>query len=127
MRAYVDSDVLIWHLRGEPAALRFLRKLAARRECELWIGAMQRAEVVFHMRPDEEEGTELFLAQFKTAVVDQAIVDAAARLYRKWNRSHGVDVHDAFLAAAAMKTGGTIYTLNVRHYPMPGIAVEKAW
>jgi hypothetical protein len=31
---------------------------------DLWIGAMQRAEVVFSMHPEEESDTLLFLSQF---------------------------------------------------------------
>ena len=127
MRAYIDSDVLIWHLRGERKALNFLRKLRDSGDYELWTGALQRAEVVFFMRPEEEEGTELFLAQFKTAPVDQAIVDAAGALYRRWHPSHGIDVHDALLAATAMQTGGQIFCLNRKHYPMSEVSVKKAW
>jgi predicted nucleic acid-binding protein len=127
MRAYVDSDVLIWHLRGQAKALTFLRDLRDRADCEIWTGAMQRAEVVFFMRPQEEEGTLLFLSQFKTAPVDQAIVDKAGRLYRQWAPSHGTDINDALLAATAMTTGGRIFCLNRKHYPMPEVVVEKAW
>ena len=53
MRAYIDSDILIWHLRGERNALDFLKKLRDVDQHELWIGAMQRAEVVFFMRKGE--------------------------------------------------------------------------
>ena len=127
MRAYVDSDVLIWHLRGERKALRFLQRLRDSEENELWMGAMQRAEIVFFMKPEEETATLLFLSQFKTASVDQRIVDAAARLYRRWQPSHGLDVNDAILAATIMQTGGQIFCLNTKHYPMPGLLVKKAW
>lgn len=127
MRAYVDSDVLIWHLRGDPKALAFLTSLRDKDEFELWTGALQRAEVVFFMRPQEEEATELFLSHFRTEVVDQSIVDSAGRLYRRWHPSHGIDPNDAFLAATAMKTGGKVFTLNTKHYPMPNLLVEKAW
>ena len=127
MRAYIDSDVLIWHLRGERKALGFLRRLRDGGEYELWTGAMQRAEVVFFMRPEEEEATELFLSQLKTAPVDQTIVDAAGALFRKWHPSHGIDVHDAILAATAMQTGGRVFSLNARHYPMPEVPVKRAW
>jgi len=127
MRAYIDSDVLIWHLRGEAKALAFLRKLRDKDQFELWTGAVQRAEVVFFMRPNEEEKTELFLSQFKTAAVDHKIVDVAGKLYRKWNPSHGIDVNDAILAATAMQTGGKIYCLNTKHYPMPEVLVKRAW
>ena len=92
MRAYIDSDVLIWHLRGKRRAVSFLRDLRNSGEYELWTGALQRAEVVFFMRPGEEEATGLFLSQFKTAPADQAIVDTAGALYRKWHPSHGIDV-----------------------------------
>jgi predicted nucleic acid-binding protein len=127
VRAYIDADVLIWHLRGDSRALEFLCGLRDRGEYELWTGAMQRAEVVFFMRPDEETATTAFLSQFKTAAVGSDTVDRAGALYRKWNPSHGVDVHDALLAATAMNTGGKIYCLNTRHYPMPDILVERAW
>jgi len=53
MRAFIDSDILIWHLRGELKALKFLKKIRAKSEYELWIGAMQRAEVVFFMRLED--------------------------------------------------------------------------
>jgi len=127
LRAYIDTDVLIWHLRGERRALAFLRKLRDQGGHELWIGAMQRAEVVFFMRVAEEEATELFLAQFKTAPVDQGTVDAAGELYRRWHPGHGIDVNDALLAATAMRTSGVVYCLNRKHYPMPGIVVHRAW
>ena len=127
MRAYFDSDVLIWHLRGERKALNFLKKIRDESEYELWIGAMQRAEIVFFMRPDEIESTMLFLSQFKTASLDQSIVDKASELYRQWNPTHGIDINDALLAATTLQTGGMICCLNVKHYPMPKIHVQRAW
>jgi len=127
MRAYIDSDVLIWHLRGEHKALNFLRRLRDGGEYELWTGSLQRAEVVFFMRPGEVEATELFLSQFKTAPVDQSIVDSAGVLYRRWHPGHGIDVNDAILAATAILTGGRIFCLNTKHYPMPDVLVKKAW
>jgi len=69
----------------------------------------------------------LFLSQFETAPVDQEVVDAGGTLYRTWNPSYGIDVDDAILAATAMQTGGKIYTLNKKHYPMPDILVDQAW
>jgi predicted nucleic acid-binding protein len=127
MRAYIDADILIWHLRGKRKALNFLRRLRDGDEYELWIGVMQRAEVVFFMRPEEEESTMLFLSQFKTEPVDQGRIDEAALLYRKWHPSHGIDINDAILAATAMQTGGRIFCLNRKHYPMPEVLVTKAW
>jgi len=127
MRAYIDSDILIWHLRGERKALDFLKRLRNEKAYELWTGAMQRAEVVFFMRPGEEDSTLLLLSQFATAPVDQNVIDNAATLYRRWHPSHGLDINDAILAATASQTGGQIFCLNKKHYPMPDLLITKAW
>lgn len=127
MKAFVDADVLIWHLRGERKACSFLRRLLDDPSVELWTGAMQRAEILFFMRPAEEEKTLLLLSQFKTAPADQAVIDEAGRLYRRWNPSHGMDANDAILAATVLLNGGVLYTINKRHYPMSDVAVQKAW
>jgi predicted nucleic acid-binding protein len=127
MKAYVDSDVLIWHLRGERKALNLIKRLRDKDQFDLWTGAMQRAEVVFFMRPIEESATLLFLSQFKTAPVDQQIIDKAGEFYRTWNARSGTEVNDAILAATVVLTGGKIYTLNSKHYPMPEVSVQRAW
>ena len=57
MKAFIDSDVLIWHLRGERKALNLIKKLRDQEQFELWTGVMQRAEVIFFMRANEDENT----------------------------------------------------------------------
>lgn len=127
MRIYVDADVLIWHLRGEGRAAVALRRLKREAGNLLCLGAMQRAEIVFFMRPEEEVATLRLLGEFETVSVDRDIVDLAGRLYRKWHPSHGLDPNDAILAATAMRTGGKIVTVNTRHYPMPDVLVDRPW
>ncbi|MGH7803278.1 MAG: PIN domain-containing protein, partial [Candidatus Binatia bacterium] len=94
---------------------------------ELWIGAIQRAEIVFFMKTEEETATMSLLSQFRTAPLTQQIVDAAGAFYRRWHPSHGSDVNDCLLAATMAANGGRIVTRNVKHYPMPDVNVEKAW
>jgi len=127
LKVFIDSDVLIWHLRGERKAFNLLRRLRDKEKSELWTGAMQRAEVVFFMRPAEQKATLLFLSQFQTAPVDQHLIDKAGELYRRWNSRHGTDINDAILAATAIQANREICTLNTRHYPMPEVTVRRAW
>ena len=127
MRAYIDSDIVIWHLRGEEKAAGLLRRLSAEPGMDLWMGALQRAEIVCFMRPREVTVTRSLLSRFKTEAVTQDIVDHGGDLYRQWHSSHGIDVNDAILAATVAATGGKIYTQNLKHYPMPDIAVLKGW
>ena len=75
----------------------------------------------------EVTATRAFLSRFKTEAVTQAIVDRGADLYRHWHPSHGIDVNDALLAATVAGTGGKLYTQNLKHYPMPDIAVLQGW
>ena len=126
MKAFVDSNILIWHLRGNEKASRFLHSLAAGPD-ELWTGAMQRAEILFFTRPEEEVLTSVLLSQFKVAAVDSQVVDLGAKLFRTWHKSHGIDVNDALLAAAAALAGGQVYTQNIKHFPMQEIRVQRAW
>jgi predicted nucleic acid-binding protein len=79
------------------------------------------------MKPEEEVDTFLLLSQFKTASIDQKIIDIAAALYRRWQPSHSLGINDAILAATVMQTGGQIFCLNTKHYPMPNLLVKKAW
>lgn len=127
MRLYVDSDVLIAHLRGDRKALSFFRKAAARDGAQLWVCALQRAEVVFFMRTHEEARTLALLSRFRTEPLTQQAVDLGGAYYRRWHGSHGTDVNDALLAATVTLTGGLLYTLNVKHYPMDDIVVRRAW
>ena len=127
MKYFLESDILIWHLRGRSEAKALLRSLIDGSGIELWIGAMQRAEVVFFMRENEVKNTMALLSLFKTHPVDQAIVDQAGIYYRQFNPSHGIDPNDALLAATVLLYGGRIISQNISHYPMPDIRIEKGW
>jgi predicted nucleic acid-binding protein len=127
MKVFLDSDILIWHLRGVEAAKNLLQRLARESDSELWIGAMQRAEILFFVRKDEEDRTTNLLSLFVTHPVDEHIIDQAARFFRQWNPSHGIDSNDAILAATVAVYGGRIVTQNVSHYPMPDISIQRGW
>ncbi len=127
MNAFIDSDILIRHLRGKVPATDFLRNIRRSGEYQLCLGAMQRAEILFFMRNNEKDLTLSLLSFFRTVSVTQEIVDQAGVLFRKFNPSHGIDPNDAILAATTIIEGGQLFTLNMKHYPMPDVVVRKAW
>lgn len=127
MKFYIDADILIWQLRGKREAAEALLRIRKQREAELWTGAMQRAEIVFFMRPDEHERTFELLNRIGTAPVQRETVDLAGDIFRRWNPSHGVGRNDAILAATAILNRGTVVTQNVKRFPMPELAVRKGW
>ena len=79
------------------------------------------------MRNNEKDLTLSLLSFFRTVSVTQEIVDQAGILFRKFNPSHGIDPNDAILAATTIIEGGQLFTLNMKHYPMPDVVVRKAW
>ena len=115
-RYVVDSDVLIWHLRGKPNVVEHVIALASRGV--LMVSAIARAEVLAGMRPGEEDATQLLLDSLETAPVTAAIADLAADALRDL-RGRGVTVHlpDALIAATAIEHDAELHTCNPRHYP----------
>lgn len=127
MRAYIDSDILIWHLRGKTEAKNFLEQVYDAEEYDLWIGAMQRGEIVFFMKEEEKDATMSLLSHFKCAPVSAKVIDDAADIYKKYKLSSGIGINDAILCATVKETGGKIFSLNVKHFPKDIILSERPW
>jgi predicted nucleic acid-binding protein len=118
----VDSDVLIAHLRGVPAAREWL--LAARRRApELVASVVTLAEVTGGMRSSERPEVWRLLDVFRIEPVDVVVARRAGELMRRYRRSHpGIGLGDYLVAATAQVHGLELATLNVRHFPMfPGL------
>ena len=118
----LDSDVVIWHLRRHPCVVDLLERLGS--IGRLGVSALTRLEVHAGMRPLERETTESLLAALDTYPVTGAIGDRAGDLLREY-RQHGVtlDLVDATIAATAEIHSLVLVTVNVRHYPMPGLTL----
>lgn len=83
--------------------------------------------MLFHARAPELASTLALLSLFATAPVTGEVVDDAATVFRRWHPSHGLDEHDAILAATVLKAGGRLVSQNAKHFPRPGLDVERAW
>lgn len=120
----LDSDLLIWHLRGTRTAVERVVELSGRGR--LGLSAIVRAEVLQGMRESESDATYRLLDACETFPVDEAVADRAAELVRTY-RSRGVTLHlpDALIAATALEAKLPLYTCNARHYPMPGLDLRE--
>lgn len=120
----IDSDVVIWHLRGQKSVVASLVTLSQRGR--IGISAITRAEVIQGMRDSEREGTLAFLDACETIAVDQREADRAGELVRSY-RSRGitVDLPDAFIAATALERGIPFFTCNARHFPMDDLDLRE--
>lgn len=76
------------------------------------------AEIFAGIRPGEEEITEEFFHARGEVLLDAVTGRRAGSYLARHARSHGLEIADAFIAAAATTSGLMLWTLNRKHYPM---------
>ena len=112
----IDTDVLIDYLRDQPQAVTWLE---ARAELNLAVSAVTLAELYVGVREGEErQRLDAFAAAFDVLQFDRPAAVQAGLWRRQYGRSHGTGLADAMIAASVQAAGGTLVTLNQRHFPM---------
>jgi predicted nucleic acid-binding protein len=119
----LDTDVLIWHLRGYPQATRRLDELSA-----LTLSAISWLEVLQGMRNKAELMAVKKMLDMRSATllpVTEAITRRATELMESLTLSHGLQMGDALIAAIALEHGLPMLTANVKHFgAVQGLKVE---
>jgi predicted nucleic acid-binding protein len=119
----VDTDVLIWHLRGYAQATRRLDELGA-----LTLSAVSYLEVLQGMRNKTELVAVKKMLERRAArllPITEAITHRAADLMESLTLSHGLQMVDALIAATALDHGLPVLTANVKHFgAIEGLKVE---
>ena len=114
----VDTDVLIAHLRGLPAAQRWLIDACSSRG-QLAVSAVSVAELTGGMRSGERRAVWRLLGSLRVEPVTEAVGRRAGELMRQYRRSHAsIGLADYLIAATAESAGLELATCNVRHFPM---------
>lgn len=113
----VDTDVLIAHLRGIPAARAWLHE--ARAASSLAVSVVTIAELAGGMRSAVRRAVWNLLSIMQSIPVTEPISRTAGEFVREFRRSHtGIGLPDYLIVATAAHAGAEIATLNVRHFPM---------
>ena len=119
----VDTDVLIWHLRGYPQATRRLDELGS-----LTLSAISYLEVLQGIRNKSELAVLKKMLQYRNAVllpVTAVITVRATELMEALTLSHGLQMGDALIAATGLAHGLPVLTANFKHFTaVPGLRVE---
>lgn len=119
----VDTDVLIWHLRGYPQATRRLDQLNP-----LTLSAASYLEVLQGMRNKAELVAVKKMLELRRAVVlpiTEMITQRAIALMESLTLSHGLQMGDALIAATALEHKLAVLTGNTKHFePVEGVSIE---
>ena len=116
-RLLMDTDIAIDYLRGERAAVAFVRE----HEKEISLSAVTVAELFAGVREgDETLKLEEFVRLFPVMPVDLEIAKTAGLHRHDFGPSHGTGLADGMIAGTAAFHELGLKTLNTRHYPMFG-------
>ena len=119
-RFLLDSDIIIWHLRGREEVTAMLRDL--QRFGVPGCSALSVLEVQLGVKKGEEERTNHFFKYLRVFDVNREIASKAAQLIREY-KGKGVtlDIPDAVIASTCILHDLILVTYNTKHYPIPGI------
>lgn len=110
----LDTDVIIWYLRGNQKAYDFIHSLNI-----FAISAVTYMELVQGMR-DKDELRQLKRTfkqwQVKTIYMSEEISALALFYVEEYFLSHSMQLADALIGATCSNHGLTLYTANDKHY-----------
>lgn len=110
----IDTDVIIWYLRGDRAAKDDIEK-----NIPFSISVVTYMELIQGMKNKEE--TRAFQRQMQKwnidiIQIDQQISSRAMFYVQEYSLSHSMMLADALVAATVVQTGETLLTANDQQY-----------
>ena len=120
MKFLLDSDVIIWALRGQKETLELLRRLQS-----VGIPAcspISIIEVKLGAKSGEERKTNVFLDSLEVYPLDRQVADKASECITECRqKGTTLGIPDAIIAATCIIHGLTLVTYNAKHYPLAEI------
>lgn len=110
----IDTDILIWYLRGNPKAYDLIHGIG-----EFAISAVTYMELVQGMRnKDELKALKQVLKQWRVKIIyiTEEISAQALFYVEAYFLSHSMQLADALIGATIATHGMTLYTENDKHY-----------
>lgn len=110
----IDTDVIVWCLRGNPKAIRQVSRISHRAisqvtRMELIVGCRSKSEINLLKRFLSEEN-------FQVVSLTPEIGLRADLWLEQKNLSHGVGLADSLIAATASSLGLPLLTGNAKHF-----------
>ena len=119
----VDTDVIIWFLRGNPNASSLLKRLP-----NIFLSAVSVMEIIQGILNAEEMRLwKSFLKEYKIKqlMIDESVSTKAIYWMEEFVLSHKLKMADALIAATADINGLELLTGNSRDYKfLPGIRIK---
>lgn len=122
MRHILDTDVLIWILRGEEKIINSVLQIT--KGSRQAISLISVAEIFKNIFPSEMEPTTKFLEAHFYLSIDFEIAKTAGLYWQKYTKQRRrLNLLDCLIAATAKCNNLRLITCNVKHFPMEDIKV----
>jgi len=120
----IDTDVLIWYMRGNNNAYKAITS-----NIPFKISLINYLELVQGMRNKNELKAlqkQLMLWSTEIIQINEGISANAMFLVENYCLSHSMETGDAIIAATALKNNEVLLTANSKHYSfIPNIQIQK--
>jgi predicted nucleic acid-binding protein len=120
----IDTDVLIWYMRGNQKAFKAVEALDGFR-----ISVVTYIELVQGLRNKVELNTVKNFLQAKSIPIQHVtdgISATAMFLVEQHHFGHSLELVDAFMAATALDHGLPLFTANARHHqPVKNLVIKR--
>jgi len=127
-RKLLDTTVLIDLSRGNTDAADFVDD-ASGSGTSLYVSVISAMELIAGCRDEiEVQRAQKLIASFPLIHLSHVESAAAYDLVVAYNKSHGLSIPDAFIAATALTQGLELATDNDRHFRMiPGLSAARPY
>ena len=123
MTVLVDSDILIDLIRGRDQDIASRWEELSRFDGIILYSPVTAAELWAGVRPREMEGVTRLFQRLICAPIDGEVGHEAGNFLRQYQKSHGLALGDALIAATALLNRAQLWTRSRKHYPMKELSL----
>jgi predicted nucleic acid-binding protein len=118
----VDSDILIEVSRGKDQAIVARWLELSDSDSPILCSPVTVAELWAGARPNEHRALTSLFRALHSVPIDAETGRRAGDYLRQYRKSHGIELGDALVAAAAVLNRSALWTRNRKHYPMEALS-----
>lgn len=120
----LDTDTLIWLIRGNSKVIHFLENLSTNQRT--FVSTVTIAEVYKNIFPSEIIKSDECIYHNGIVPLDDYMAKQAGLYWRDYNKKlAGLSITDCMIAATAKMENLILLTSNTRHFPMHDIKVQN--
>jgi predicted nucleic acid-binding protein len=118
MSVLIDSDILIEVSRGKDMDIVSRWIELGNQEIAILYSPVSVAELWAGARPLEHEALDNLFGALTCVPIDATTGRHAGNYMKRYRKSHAVELGDALIAAASVLNRASLWTRNMKHYPM---------